>query len=803
MNPLDKAISKLRQFPFLIEMTQTHYIVVIVNRQGKIVWTLMTQNNQHYEDAKNLLFGKPVHELYHVEKSLFSKSDKSIPDLQALKAHYKTCNPNDMESLITTLPIHPSRNIFEYLVEDFKVISSVPLSSIRLLRIDSGYLLGIIYFNSIIRYIARWNNDLNIIIDEKGSLMGYDENFKQEAKTDNIKLGEPIGHYIDTEFMKQPVKFTDPLKNGKRVFEYSKDKKIKIENYPPKTCQKGPAGELLMKAGPKGSSFILLPVKINLQEWDIRLSVSFSEVMGELPFIILHAEKISGFNFPDSFGLTFIPSPLRVQKNADKKKKPMAIKRRGEVARLIQSPVLDKLNSRDEIKYTIVKSGQDVAFFINNTLLSIYPSEDIPHKPGCEFMAMGIRAKNQCAIHSISLEQFDLTQGIAAKSRDLTFFRNQPEKFYKVNSMYLPVYRSTKLPLNYLRLEDLEAREQIRLLMEETKKREAEIRRLKNTMLKPRGLDRIVGTSPVMVRIKSTLSSIAQTDASVLFTGETGTGKSMIAEALHEISSRKKGPFVKVDCAALPKSLIESELFGFEKGAFTGADKVYQGKFEQADKGTLFLDEIGNIDPPLQAKLLNVLQDRTLYRIGGNKAIPLDVRIIAATNTNLEERIQKGEFRKDLFYRLNVITINIPPLRERIVDIAILCDYFFNVEFQKHDFAAQRIDPEVYDHLMKRPWHGNVRELYNVLLESLILSKSKVLKPREIIMPGQPDTEAQKKVSLPDKRYYKRVPIEKIVEEIRACGGNISQASDRLGIARLTIYKKLRKAGIDLEGLKE
>ncbi|SIN96483.1 sigma-54 specific transcriptional regulator, flagellar regulatory protein A [Sulfurivirga caldicuralii] len=226
-------------------------------------------------------------------------------------------------------------------------------------------------------------------------------------------------------------------------------------------------------------------------------------------------------------------------------------------------------------------------------------------------------------------------------------------------------------------------------------------------------LDSLIGRSPAMVRVKKLILQVAPTDATVLILGESGTGKEVIAQAIHRASNRCEKPFVPINCGAIPGELLESELFGHEKGAFTGAITARKGRFEMAEKGTLFLDEIGDMPLPMQVKLLRVLQERTFERIGSNKSITCDVRVIAATHQNLEERIEEGEFREDLFYRLNVFPIEVPPLRERKEDIPLLLEHlFFRIEAR--GFETPTLDEDAMRALQYYAWPGNVRELSNL-----------------------------------------------------------------------------------------
>ena len=254
------------------------------------------------------------------------------------------------------------------------------------------------------------------------------------------------------------------------------------------------------------------------------------------------------------------------------------------------------------------------------------------------------------------------------------------------------------------------------------------VRETKILKKKVGGVQEIIGESPAIVRIKNMIDRVAPTDARVLITGANGTGKELVARWLHEKSDRASMPFIEVNCAAIPSELIESELFGHEKGAFTGAQKQHKGKFEQADGGTLFLDEIGDMSLAAQAKVLRVLQENKLTKVGGDKDITVNVRVVAATNKNLKEEIEKGNFREDLYHRISVIVIRVPSLAERREDIPMLIDHFIKQISQESGKPVKEIDADAVEELCNHAWSGNIRELRNVVERLLILSNARITK---------------------------------------------------------------------------
>jgi len=312
----------------------------------------------------------------------------------------------------------------------------------------------------------------------------------------------------------------------------------------------------------------------------------------------------------------------------------------------------------------------------------------------------------------------------------------------------------------------------------------------------------IIGQSPAMVNLLETVAQVAPSEATVLITGESGTGKELIAGAIHFNSSRKDGPFVKINCAAITETLLESELFGHEKGAFTGADRRKEGRFYQAHKGSLFLDEVSEMSLTMQVKLLRVLQEREFTRVGGEKTIQVDVRVIAATNKDLPELIGKGEFREDLFYRLNVVDMEIPYLRQRREDIPLLAQHFLQSFAARNHKQIKGFTPQAMDHLIRYDWPGNVRELMNAVERAVVLSRSDYLSDKDFpIIAGSEliHTEAATEITPINANGTAQLEeVEKatILKTMAACGGNKSEAARRLGITRKTLHKKLKAYGV-------
>ncbi|BBO73941.1 acetoacetate metabolism regulatory protein AtoC [Desulfosarcina widdelii] len=312
----------------------------------------------------------------------------------------------------------------------------------------------------------------------------------------------------------------------------------------------------------------------------------------------------------------------------------------------------------------------------------------------------------------------------------------------------------------------------------------------------------IIGKSAAMRALLEMLAMTAPSEATVLVNGESGTGKELIARSLHVNSPRKDQPLVIVNCAAITETLLESELFGHEKGAFTGADRRREGKFMQADRGTIFLDEIAETTPTMQAKLLRVLQQKEIQRVGGEAVIPVDVRIVAATNRDLEVEVAEGRFREDLFYRLNVMPLNVPPLRERLDDIPLLADYFLKRYAEKNRKPVKGFTPLSMDMLLKYDWPGNVRELENAVERAVILLTGDHITEKQLplnIVRKYPELDRSGASASPPPdgtRSLEEIEREAITATLQATDGNKSEAARRLGITRKTLHNKLKSYGI-------
>jgi Nif-specific regulatory protein len=324
-----------------------------------------------------------------------------------------------------------------------------------------------------------------------------------------------------------------------------------------------------------------------------------------------------------------------------------------------------------------------------------------------------------------------------------------------------------------------------------------ENRRLRDELSRKYHIENIVGNSNKMREVYQMISQVSNSNATVLIRGENGTGKELAANAIHYNSSRAKQPFIKVNCAAIPSTLIESELFGHEKGAFTGAIRQKPGKFELANKGTLFLDEIGSIDPDVQVKLLRVLQEREFERIGGYQIIKTDIRIIAATSKNLEQAVEEETFRSDLYYRLNVFPIYMPPLRERKTDIMLLADFFLEKYAKENQKNIRRLSTPAIDMLMQYHWPGNVRELENSIERAVLLCAGNVIHGYHLPPSLQTGEESATVPALSLEDAVDTLEREMIIDALKNTYGNMAKAAEALHITERKFAYKTKKLGVD------
>jgi DNA-binding NtrC family response regulator len=334
------------------------------------------------------------------------------------------------------------------------------------------------------------------------------------------------------------------------------------------------------------------------------------------------------------------------------------------------------------------------------------------------------------------------------------------------------------------------------LKVRQSKKELEDLRSKQKVLIADQGqsYSEIIGNSPAMEQVLVAAKKVAITEANVLILGENGTGKELIARAIHKASNRKDEVFISVDLGAISESLFESELFGFKKGAFTDAREDRAGRFEAANKGSIFLDEIGNLSLSLQSKLLSVLQNRKVVRLGTNKEIPIDVRLICATNMPLYQMVNEGKFRQDLLYRINTVEVKVPALRERLEDIPLLTDHFLKIYCKKYNMPIKRVSAATLKRLEKHTWPGNIRELQHSVERAVIMSESNILEPNDFFLSQGDDNKSDEiNTNTLNLEETEKILIRKVIDKY---GGNISKAAKELGLTRASLYRRIEKYGL-------
>jgi len=461
---------------------------------------------------------------------------------------------------------------------------------------------------------------------------------------------------------------------------------------------------------------------------------------------------------------------------------------------------------RGTVDYSFEKQGRTLFLNINDKEMVNFYDPNFMQFPNSLF-CLGLRPGGEVVIHDITLE----TRPTIDKSEPyvdddiIVKLKTKPPRYFSMTRFHnLSLASSFRYISAYILNDVTQFQEKVDLFKHQYKKEKERGKRLESLLeITSEPGDFFVGTGAAVKKIKERATTIAGSNISVLIQGPTGTGKEILARFIHEKSPRKGKPFIKVDCSALPGDLIESELFGHEKGAFRGAIAQKIGRFELANGGTLFLDEISNLNQGVQAKLLNVLQDLVIQRIGGEKAIKLDIRILAASNINLDTLIEGGSFREDLFYRINTIAINLPPLAARLDDIPELVSHFITLFNESNGKEIKNLTSSAYKMLFDYPWPGNIRELRNVIQRATLFCEKDFVDEELIQLPGERLTASRP--AKPKRKSYllKEMTKEKILEIIKRQKGVVSYVADELGISRKACYFNMAKHGINISDFRE
>lgn len=517
--------------------------------------------------------------------------------------------------------------------------------------------------------------------------------------------------------------------------------------------------------------FMALPGTFNPQTEDASFSVAFTVGKGAWPLVILGARPGPKV-FPDAVGYT---ASARVEGNG------FFIKRNGDTA----ADTSAGKETAAEGEMRLVKSGRNLHLFVNNRLALEYHDMDFIKTEKLQFW-LGVRPHSALRFRALSagvrpMEPWRLPESghIVLKGASESYFTLTPARNYQLDS--------DRISLRSFNLHNVTS-------FEKEKRRILAL--VSNA---DKGEQTFLGQSPALAAVRENARLAAESGATLLIQGETGSGKEVLARFLHAHSPYAKGPFVKVDCTTLAPSLVESELFGHEKGAFTGATEARRGRFEEADKGVLFLDEISNLTPAVQAKLLGFLQDLTVTRVGGTAPIRLTLQIMAASNLPLSELTAQGRFREDLYYRLNVFAFTLPPLRDRLEDLPGLCEYFIRVFSEQHGKSARNVSGAAFRRLFEYGWPGNIRELKNALQRAVVFCDGSEIQEHHLSLAGP--------VVVVRKKSRKGALSAVTPEEVRALAlelkGNVKKIAARFNVSRLSAYKLLARHGVSIRDFRK
>ncbi len=751
MPEIIKAIQKLTNYPFLFEQLPNWHILIITDKHGIIQWVYSPKEDHMLKKGRKKLLHRAVSELYETPEFPLS----NIRPIAFMREYYGgLLDPNGKNKAIWGVPYFRSKNIFETESGEIVYKSIIPLSSIRFLTLNKEYLLGIIHLN-IEDLLKTSTNKLSLLTDHNSRIIGFGKAFEEIFMELQPALGKNLSEVITVKEDKQAEEPICYNNTGTNLTLYRSTLQENISH----KCQ------------------------LDFIKEDYTVNISFRCTNGILPTISIGSEE-------NKLLFAQLPSQLRKFVNgifliASLNDKPQ---------KAFRLPITE-LNTDKTYTVEYRKQSNIIQLFFDHYMIGAISLSDLRFLPSQEDTTIEINNCSDANLISLDVSAYK-SQKSNRVSTTIAWFKSKPEKKYRL----IDNLRAIGGPIPIKReiiFEDLSLYEKFEILKTQKENDTKELTDLKTEIQRENALKRVVGESAIICKLKSNAAAVARTDNSIIIFGETGTGKSLLAETIHLLSHRNNGPFISIDCATLPETLIESELFGFKKGAFTGATETTKGKLELAHNGTLFLDEIGNLSLSAQAKLLTFLHDHSFMPIGSNKRIYTDVRVITATNKNLLQLIMEKKFRDDLYYRLNVLNIECPPLRERLEDIPIITDYLFHSHIKQLVKNIDKIERSVYVKLLQYDWPGNIRELYNLLLRSATLCEGKILKGENVELPdnySQITTSIAKK----PKRRNIKYSAQKIAEAIDKCKGNISWAADMLGISRMTIYKHIKLGVIQM-----
>jgi DNA-binding NtrC family response regulator len=758
-NLIDKI---LERFPFLDFFTTSSYMMLLVDSTGRV--TYCHRPLLH----KRVLFS---HQISGQQIQAFFKmpEDKLIPEILAAFVSEETRLDHFSESVLLSFQgkktldyaTFPSTPLANELILPPQAHSLLSHCSLTLFTVDPDNFLGIVSFRDFFPPLPLHRPELLLVADLEDRLLTYNHAVTKllHAENGTSFLGMPLGSLLKISPSQAPElkpQILKPMALSFRPGDCAEKDSLRISPGPPISLE---------NLSSETDVYLPFAPSVDHDHCDYTISLSVRSQTGSYPCLLLRAWDLVP---SDTHGYLFGP---------DRQNREFVLKIRGiEVAK---TPF--PLPEKNTLTYSVEKIGTRLSFCCNGTVVFSheesydFPDINNPHP------AILLRTKTACEILDMNLAVSQLYEKPPSYSTGV--FQDRPDQTFKVY----------KIPC------DFHNRALYAYHFENTTPFVREIRELRTALESRDKIKDFAGEHPRIRAIKDTLKTLAPSAGSLLLVGETGTGKEILARLFHEMSPRVGKPYVKLDCNTLPATLIESELFGYEPGAFTGAIRRHPGKFEQAQGGTLFLDEIANLSVETQAKLLGVLEDFRITRLGGTKAIPLSVGVVAASNRNLEELIRSNLFRPDLFYRLNRFKIDVPPLRDHLEDLPVLCRSFIAEANELYGKQVAGFSKEAYDRLHAHPWPGNVRELKNVVFKAVLFVRGKTILPEHLELDPSEKRETAGGGGLPAGiRKRQRVTQSRLETALKESDGYISDAAKRLGVTRATLYNRLKKFGLDL-----
>ncbi|MFH0919844.1 MAG: sigma-54 dependent transcriptional regulator, partial [Fibrobacterota bacterium] len=700
-------------------------IVIRLDEKGRVCAIGGQENIEPFN--QNLILNKEIDELYDMPKT--GRPADWVTDLLAKKEF-------TLDDLIHSDKAFRSKNVFENTEIGYGFYSDIPASILYLSNLAGIGLFGIIRFRELAKTVSLLNREPFIMVDKNENLRGFNAKFlayfPDNASSPHKILGRPIGEWVcpnPLALIRNTGTASDKIRSQQWRPLFSATpaafQNLVTPFFPDrKNLTFSSSGAVWTPTIEDDRGLLELAPRIDTTQFDYKFILELLVENGPLPSFIINGDSADSYLFPDFQGYLTGFDPITHL---------FRIKKQGEMAHEALSP---ETVPPGRYSLEIIKKGPSFFLFLNDQLkLTFHDTAPIEKQTGIQYLYASVNGP----IRIMAMQGYTLPREEMAEDPEVSFVNPAPnflqfhqvldnrvvnfkgEFFYALHFYDITPLRQALLSLEKQRAQIMQDRDRFKSLLKKEQP----------------SAPVIIGASAVMQQLIEKARIASQSSASVLLQGETGTGKGLLAEFIHRNSLYQNGPFVKVDCAELPESLLESELFGHEKGAFTGAIQSRVGKLEAAHSGTLFLDEIGNLTLSIQAKLLHFLQDFTLVRLGSNQEIKVATRIIAASNRDLKQLVEKGLFRADLFYRLDAVSLDLPPLRERKEDIPDLCISLLKNYNRKFNRSVKKLTPAAFQRLMAHDWPGNIRELENVIQKAVIYSDKDTLAPENLEIPEQ------------------------------------------------------------------